>query len=133
MSRKKSYKSDFFASTGADDRFAMVYDGMLSSDAFKHLSCGLRLFYIACRVQARSKQGTSCLYKHGQESGTVYDEHCFVFPASHMQRYGYHRANGNKLLQALIEKGFIEKVESNKARFKVSVYRFSSRWKTESK
>lgn len=133
MSRKKTYKVDFNASTGGDDRFGVVYDGMMSSDAFKKLSCGLRLFYIACRVQAKSKQGTSCLYKHGQESGTVYDENCFVFPASHLQRYGYDRSDGNKYLRGLIAAGFIKKVESNKSRFKVSVYRFSSQWRTDSK
>lgn len=126
---KKNYKSDYNASVGKDDKFGMMYDGMAKSEAYQKLKCGEKLFYIICRIQARSKQGTTCLYKHSAENGKNYSENDFVFPAEHMELYGYDRSNGGKYLKALVEAGFIEEKENNKHRYKVNVYSFSSKWK----
>ena len=46
--------------------------------------------------------------------------------------YGLQRTNSQRYFKELIEKGFIEKYESNKHRKKVNVYRFSSKWKDSS-
>jgi hypothetical protein len=83
-------------------------------------------------VQSKSNRGKSCLYKHKEEYGIDYTENCFVFPASHMQRYGIERSNGSNYLKQLIVAGFIEKVENNKAVKKVNVYKFSNKWKNSS-
>ncbi len=133
MSRnKKQYKADIFASIGKDDKFGMVYDGLYQSKAFNELPLSVKHFYTLCRIQAKSSHGTSCLYKHGKEYGITYTENDFVFPASHMRKYGVDRSNGFKCLKKLIEAGFIDKKEKNKHMYKVNVYSFSKRWKEQS-
>lgn len=130
MSRgRKKYKPDLYASSGIDDKFAMVYDGLYRSRQFLALDLGTRHFYTICRIQAKSKQGTSCLYNHGKEDGETYSENDFVFPAKHMKIYGYDRSNGKRYLEKLIEAGFITKKEQNNHRKKVNVYSFSAEWK----
>ena len=129
MARKKQYKPDIYASAGNRDTFAMIYHDLIISDAFQSLTCAEKLFYVICRVQSRSQKGRECLYKHGIEEGVKYNEHDFVFPASHMKKYGYDRSNGQKYLKALIDKGFIKRKEQNNHRYKVNVYSFTDGWK----
>lgn len=126
---KKQYKPDLFASVGKGDTFAMIYDGMIKSDAFLSLTCAEKYFYCVCRVQSKSVDGKACLYRHGIEDGVQYTEHDFVFPAKHMEKYGYDRSNGLKYINSLIDKGFIKCKEKNKHRYKVNVYSFTDGWK----
>lgn len=127
--RSKSKYIDLYASTGNGDFFGTLYDGMCKSKAYQELSIGARHFYTLCRVQSRSKHGTSCLYKHGAENGITYTEHDFVFPSSHLELYGVDRSNASRYFQELIKAGFIDKKEKNQHRKKVNVYSFSDRWK----
>ncbi len=130
--KKQSNYTDYNASNGVNDNFGTIYAGMCKSDAFKSLNISLRFFYVVCRVQSQSKEGRQCLYRHCEEEGTKYDHHThFVFPASHIEEYGYDRRNAFKYLNELANAGFIEKVENNKHRKKVNVYRFVSKWKDD--
>ena len=126
--KKRKYK-DLRASVSGNDYFGTVYDGMCRSKAYRNLTIGARHFYTLCRVQARSTHGRACLYKHAEEYGLTYGEHCFVFPASHLAMYGIDRSNACRYFKELEAAGFIKQVESNKAVRKVSVYEFSSGWK----
>lgn len=131
MGRKKhKFTANPNVSTGPNDTFGMIYDGLIQSEQYKRLSLGVRDFYIKCRVQSASKHGRSCLFKHSEETGATYDiDNDFVFPAKHMQMYGIDRSNGQKLMNELISAGFIEIKEKNKHMYKVNVYSFSGRWK----
>ena len=130
--RKRSKEPQPYADVG-NTNFAQVRDGLLQSAEFQALTVGERYFYITCLVQARTKKCSQCLYMHGREDGREepYSKLCFVFPAAHMKEYGYESGNGSKYLHALMEKGFIERVESNKHRQKVNVYRFTDKWKNK--
>lgn len=134
MSRSKSkrnYSPDIFACLAEDDTtFGMVYYSMLQHESFIQLSSSAKLIYMYCRVQYSSKMARSCLYKHAEENGITYPAGCFVFPAKHQRVYGINdRSNFRKHMQELINKGFVERYEDNKHRWKVTVYRFSQKWK----
>lgn len=134
-SKSKNHYHDTCASAGSKDTyFGTIYPGMLKSAAYKSLSPSAKALYACCRAQARSKEGTSCLYKHGQEYGREYDAgKDFVFPASHIETYGYKsRQNFSKYMKELVAAGFIYVKESNREQKKVNVYSFSDAWKNSS-
>lgn len=132
MARRKKVNRDIYASRDCDDRaFTRIYPGLITSEAYKRLSLGARQFYVLCRVQACSKEGRQVLFNHGSEFGIQYDlERDFVFPASHLERFGVRRQNSWKYFKELERAGFIELKEKNKHMKKVNVYTFSSKWKT---
>lgn len=132
--RKTTRKIDYTACIGSDDTFGMVYYSMTQSQAYKNLSLAEKHFYTICRIQSRTKQAHACLSAHGQEYGIEYDfEKDFVFPSSHLERFGYNRSNGYRLLKSLSEKGFIKVKENNRALKHVNVYSFIGEWKNERK
>jgi hypothetical protein len=134
MSKTKNTKKkyhDICASRVAYENYGTMYESLRTSGAFQSLTIGAQLFYADCRIQYMSNGGKACLHKHAQECGREYDEHCFVFPSSHLQRYGYDRSNASKYIKQLVAAGFIEIVENNKPRKKVNVYRFVETWKTQ--
>ena len=128
MSRRRKKYVDDVASMGKDDTFGMIYEGMCLSKAYKALPIGAKHFYTLCRVQAQSKRGKSCLWKHGQEYGITYNKNDFVFPSSHLALYEIDRANAKRYFDILEKAGFIERKEKNKVRKKVNVYSFSDKW-----
>lgn len=128
MSRKRKNYVDDFASMGKNDTFGMIYEGMVLSKAYKKLPIGAKHFYTLCRVQAQSKRGKSCLWKHGQEYGITYNKNDFVFPSSHLALYGIDRANAKRYFDDLEKAGFIVKKENNKVRWRTNVYSFSDKW-----
>lgn len=130
MARKQPKRCDFNASIGNNDNFGMMYVGMCQSKQYQALSRPAQVLYVFCRVQAQSTQGRQCLYKRSKEAGIEYnsDTH-FVFPATHLERYGYTRQAGSKYLQELTSAGFICIVEQNQFNHNPNVYRFSSDWK----
>ena len=133
MGRKKKSKEEMpFADVG-NTNFGMVRDGLLQSPFFQSLTIGERYFYIVCLVEAKTSKSRRCLYNHGKENGKeeLYSTLDFVFPAAHMRLYGFDSGNGSRYLKSLIEKGFLERVEGNKPRQQVNVYRFSTRWKEQ--
>lgn len=130
--RKKPRYTDINASIGSNDYFGTVFDGMFQHPQFQKLTCGARLFYCYCRVQAKSEHGRSCLYQHGKEFGITYTDADFVFPAKHLEMYGYDRSNATRYFKELENAGFLTKKEKNKHMKKVNVYSFSDRWKNSS-
>lgn len=130
MSRsKKDRYHDKLASIKSNDNFGTIFDSMCQHESYKKLSLAEKHMYTLCRVQAQSRHGRTCLYKHGEVYARKYDaDKYFVFPAEHMRMYGMDRSNGGKLLKGLEEKGFIERIECNKHIQKVNVYAFSNEW-----
>ncbi len=130
MARKRKDNRDLYASLDADDRtFTRIYPGLITSQAYQNLSLGAKHFYVLCRCQAASKEGRQVLFNHGKEYGIQYGESDFVFPASHLEKFGIKRQNSWKYFKELEETGFIEKREENKHLKRVNVYSFSTRWK----
>lgn len=133
--------------------YDVLYIDMFLSPEFQALKRTEQLFYFVCRVQSRDKECRRCLVKHFYNDATnpfidadlrgdeerkyiiqndishKLKDGYFVFPAKHLAKYGYSRSQGFKLLTALADKGFIEKVEKNQTRHKVNVYKFSDKWK----
>lgn len=133
MAKKRKDNRDLYASLDADDRtFTRIYPGMIKSQAYQNLSLGAKHFYVLCRCQAASKEGRQVLFNHGREYGIRYDENDFVFPASHLEKFGIRRENSWRYFKELKEGGFIEKKEGNKPLKRVNVYSFSTRWKHSS-
>ena len=138
--RVNKSKPDYFASRDASDHnWGRIYEGMVKSSAYQKLSLGARHFFTICRIQANTSSAKRTLYNHcGRRS--IYEdggqnkihilENYFVFPASHLNEYGYDRSNASKYFKELKEAGFIDIIESNQHRHQVNVYAFSNRWKT---
>lgn len=126
---KKRKPNNIFSSLNENDNYAPVYDGLMKSEAFKRLTCGARDFYVACLVQANSKQGKQHFFKFQNETGEKYKNGAFTFPAKHLEEYGIKRQNAARLFRQLEEAGFIEILEKNGHRHKENVYAFSTRWK----
>ena len=131
---RKSFKPDYNACIGNNkhENFGSIYESMVKSEQFKALSNPARMLYVLSRIQHKSSTGKACLHNHGEEFGVKYPDACFVFPAKQQLEYGLQRTNTHRYFNELIEKGFIEKYESNKDRKKINVYRFSSKWKDSS-
>ena len=131
---KKQYKADYkpcMMLSSSDKHFAMVYEQMFKSEAFRKLPIGAREFYIACRIQANTTDGRACLMRHGNEYGISYNiETEFVFPEKHLESFGYKRGNAYKLFRQLEQAGFITINERNKPLKRVNVYAFSDKWKS---
>lgn len=127
--RKKEKYWDYNASIEKGENYGTLFPSMLKSEQYKSLTIGERHFYNICRVHWQTKECQQCLYNHKQEFGTDYTKECFVFPSKHLKRYGIDRANASRYFDKLVQKGFIEKVESNKSIQKVNVYKFSRKWK----
>ena len=138
MSKSKSHKYDTYIDLnacikGKYNSYGTMFESMCESKAFQNLSASAKNLYMLCRVQAHTNKGKSCLYKHKSENGFEYNhEKDFVFPASHLIRFGVDRSNARKIFNELIKAGFLTKREENNKIHKVNVYSFSDKWKDDS-
>lgn len=127
-------------------KWARLYVDILKSSAFQALSKPAQMFYFVCLANMHDDKARASLKNHIMEThesieaaGRLYnldiDKYLdskngyFIMPAKHLKQYGYTRGNGWKLMNELIDAGFVEKVEANKHRKKENVYRFSTAWK----
>lgn len=129
MSKNRPKYNDKYASLIKGENYGTIFESMCLSAAYQSLGNGAKQFYTMCRVEARSKQGGACLYKHSNEYGITYNENDFVFPSSHLRKYGYDRSNASHLFDELEAAGFVIRKEKNKHIRKTSVYSFSEKWK----
>lgn len=147
MGRSKKYNENF--TTGKDDKFIMLYNHMVTSDAFLNLPASAVKIYIFCRNQATSNKGRANLKQYlnenadllgkiDQEKQEYIEEHMkgnyFVLPAKHLEEiYKVKRQNGCRALKQLQDEGFIEIVSNGKHQKKQNLYRFSDGWKSRNK
>lgn len=146
MSKKKSNLAPEWATPDVGSRFGFVYVSLVQSEQFNRLPCAAKVFYFDCVAQLHDSTAHAALMYHiredlelcGETQATIttrlkeigdYKNGYFVFPANHMEKYGYARSTGTNLMKTLIEAGFVEKVEENQHRWKINVYKFSSKWK----
>ena len=154
MSKKKSKQKapEWAVNKDSRSKFDMLYIDLIQSDKFLSLDRSAQMFYIICRVNYHDPKALACLSKIIREDyespllgdeyegvldeeiirteiATKYADGYFVMPAKHMEKYGYCRQQGGDLMKKLIAAGFIEKVQCNKNRRKVNIYKFSTRWK----
>ena len=126
--RKTNYLD--YSGTEKNETFGRLYGSVLKSEQYKQLSIGAKYLYCCCRAQESTKEGRQCLFQHGDENGTAYIAgRDFVFPASHLEKYGINRSNSVRWFRELENAGFITVRERNKNRRKMNVYSFSSGWK----
>lgn len=155
--KKWQYYDDPFSN------YAMISNNLLKSDLFRGLTNAQRLMYLVLVTHATTSECVSCLYetlkayhkKTGKDipeielqelTGTrarkkQFGSPYFVFPEKHMKQYGYTASQARKLINALIDKGFIEKYCNDKAHClntengladfsqMPTVYRFTDKWK----
>lgn len=128
--RKANRKIDHHASCGNDhDTFGYVYSSMLKHPAYIGLPLEAKQGYTLCRNQLHDSASRRILYNHAAETGEKYNDSCFVFPAKCWKEYGITRQQGSRILNTLIDRGFIRRVEQNKHRWQANVYQFCSDWK----
>ena len=147
MGRRKSTRGapEWAVEDNPFSKFGFLYTDLLKSATFQALSTPARLFYLVCVGHSHDDTARACLRNHLKEDNAFCDrptdtdiEYClqsgyFVFPAKQLREYGYERRHGWKLMDELIAAGFVEKMENNKTRRKVNVYRFSTRWKNKTR
>ena len=141
MAKKKASTKgiDTTASTNDNDTYTMLFDSMIISDAFQKLTPNGKLMLLYCRNQKTCKVGRACLYELAKERAAMYNDNAlinkymtepyFVLPSKQLTRYGIDRRNATRYLKELEQQGFIEKVESNKGRYKTNLYKFVDTWK----
>lgn len=140
MAKKKSEKNyDNTASTTNEDTYTMLFDSMIKSRAFQELTPNGKVMLLYCRNQKTCKNGRACLYELAKERAKIHKddtlinkymtEPFFVFPSKQLEIYGIDRRNASRYFKELENKGFIKKIECNKGRYKVNLYKFIDAWK----
>jgi len=126
-------------------KYGFLYCDLLKSKKYQALSKPAQLFYLVCIGNSHDDKARACLKEHVKRDNVFcgrpeytdieyfFEHGYFVFPARQLREYGYTRAYGWKLMQELIDAGFVEKKENNKARQQVNVYKFSTRWKNKTR
>lgn len=144
MARKSTKQAPVWAfESNPYSKYGFLYVDLMKSLKFQAMTKQAQLFYMVCLANYHDDVARASLKKHIREDNLFNgrDEFAdidyylsngyFVMPAKHMEEYGYKRSNGCKLITELIDHGFVEKVENNKHRKKVNVYRFSAKWKSK--
>lgn len=132
-SHKISYDKCFCGDDAKDHFFFPLRHSMIIHPAYISLSLYEKNILLCCMMQTQAGDAKATLLKHGNDYNRDYDIlHCFVFPDKQMKSYGLEPRHARPALNRLEEKGFIEKIEGNKDRRLVNVYRFSDKWKNTS-
>lgn len=133
MSRKKkSYKPNPYLSVGGEnDSFTLIYGSLLRSEAFKRLTAAEKHVAMCCFYQVQDQDSKRCLHELWKDSEKEVLSGYFVFPASHMAKYGINQGNGSRTLDKLCHVGFIKLIEQNKNRRLPNVYSLDDQWKKQ--
>ena len=97
-----------------EGRFIQVGNSLLLADAFHNLNSGARFLYLCLAMEAGGKPGVK-------------------FSRSTAKKYGIPTTTFERAIKQLRDAGFIELQEDeNMFQYAANVYRFSSRWKSNS-
>ena len=129
---KDKYKPKAFESTGiSSDTSANIYMSMLMSDNWHKLTKNQQILYLYCKAQYYAeKRKPKPLVAELTDSEL---SRCFTMNKSKWcQLYNIYN-DGNqasfiKDMNALIDKGFVELIESGKTTRTKSIYMLSSKW-----
>lgn len=135
----------------------MLTPDLFEEKAFQSLSHAARTFYILLATHKETDIQRMCLYNTlkdynrifdlGWSEQTILDEAMpnkktkithgyFVIPQKHLLTYGYKPSYATKLKKELIDAGFIKVAYGDKGKYNawndnVTVYQFSSEWKSK--
>lgn len=125
MPRKSKYEKKAFESSGAaSDVSANLYESMLLSDAWLHLTIQQQRLYLYCKLQFYSEK-----IKPIKDDPTSFTMNQAKWSTKY-QLYDKRNAKGfQRDLKALIDHGFISCVSSGANTRTKSIYRFSSMWR----
>lgn len=129
MSNKsRKYVKKPFESTGkGSDVSANIYESMILSPAWKSLTPKQKELYLVCKLQYYSEKKTP--KPEGKPENEAYftmNRHKFV-KKYELYKDSY-RAGFHRDMNALINKGFIDLIQSGKTNRTKNIYAFSSRW-----
>lgn len=130
-SRRRKYKPKSFESTGrSNDTSANIYESMLQSDAYKHLTKNQRLLYMYMKSQYYGKRKPG---KDFPDVEQLQGDELFYFNLSLAESYGLYTKNNHKALyndiRALERHGFIKTIINGAATKTRSVYQLIGDWK----
>ena len=122
MSRKE-YEPKLFESTKVKrEPFVMFYKSMMEHPSFVDLSPQQKTLYLFCKAQ----------YYFEKKKPLISDNTSFTMNRAKYVAYGLYSKNSGKSFQrdidALIEHGFVDCVQSGKNLRKKTIYRLSDRW-----
>lgn len=131
MARKKIYKPKSFESTGkVNDTSANIYDSMLMSKSFLHLTKNQRLLYVYMKNQYYGKR-KPC--KDHPDIEILQGDDLFYFSMGMAEKYGLYKKGSQgqfyKDIRAIEEHGFIKTIVNGKVKKEKSIYCFSDEWK----
>lgn len=127
-SKPRKYVKKPFESTGkSSDVSANIYESMILSPAWKSLTPKQKELYVICKLQLYSeKKPPKAVGKPDNEALFTMNRHKYV------KKYGLYKDNNragfHRDMNALIDKGFIDLVQSGKTNRTKSIYALSSRW-----
>ena len=141
MGRKKIRAAPPKWATISGRSYAPIYSDLLQSKAFKSLKPSSKNLFFVCVAHQTTSDCGKCLHEALKERAEAFGneppEACthwgqgyFVLPRKQAEAYGWKAPNVTRSMQDLIRAGFVDIVQQG-ARQRVSIYRFSERWKDE--
>lgn len=130
--RKYHYKPQIFESAGVpNDTSANIYESMLTSPAFQHLTKNQRLLYVYMKAQYYGKRKPS---QDFPEMSHLQGRDLFYFNRSiAVNKYGLYSDNNRKSfyddIKAVEQHGFIKTISNGRATRRKSIYQFSGDWR----
>ena len=131
--RKERYRPKAFESMGnSDDVSANIYMSMLMHDNWKALTKNQQILYVYCKAQMyaeKRKPKPAVRQLNETEQKLLFT----MNRTKYVHLYGLY-SDGNrqsfvKDMQALIDYGFIDLIESNSRNFKKNIYMLSDNWR----
>lgn len=131
--RKERYRPKVFESMGnSDDVSANIYMSMLMHDNWKALTKNQQILYVYCKAQMyaeKRKPKPAVRQLNETEQKLLFT----MNRTKYVNLYGLY-SDGNrqsfvKDMQALIDYGFVDLIESNGHNFKKNIYMLSDNWR----
>ena len=131
--RKERYRPKVFESMGnSDDVSANIYMSMLMHENWKALTKNQQILYVYCKAQMyaeKRKQKPAVRQLNETEQKLLFT----MNRTKYVNLYGLY-SDGNrqsfvKDMQALIDYGFVDLIESNGHNFKKNIYMLSDNWR----
>jgi len=126
--RKPQYQKKSFESTGVSwDTSANIYMSILLSEAWRALTPAQAKLYLYCKAQLYAEKNKPITI-----DGETRDEYFTMNRHKWCRLYGLYKDNNregfHRSMDALIEKGFVELIQSGKTNRTKNIYALSSKW-----
>lgn len=141
----KSFESVTYGETTGKESFVRVFESMMNSDAWKELTGRQRSLYLFCKGQytkeydnAKSKPVEGTPYYDNTDIAAYREPEIFYMNREKVKECRlYNRTDWDKVnrrdfyrdMQALLQCGFIECLETGRITRTKSIYKMSEKWK----